>query len=290
MIRSTPGILTFAAALASLPLPLGFAAGHFDPQGAPDAATPAGEASAPVPDAAAKRWRSELTAWIWIMGVDGEVGARGTSADVNASFGDVLEASDSVFAFSGRLEAGYGRLAGFVDGFFADIGVEDQTGPQGVTGIDVGFQQSILDFGLMYRIGDWEPSGQAAANDRNLTLDLYGGARYSSVELDLEAPGVGAASADDEWLDPIVGAKLVLPLSERWHLQLNGDVGGFGVESDFTWSTTAAFGWNFTMFGLPATALAGYRAIGWDYTSGGAGQFRFDVIQHGPILGLSVRF
>ena len=117
------------------------------------------------------------------------MGARGRTAEVDADFGDILEAPDSLFAFSGRLEIGYGRIGGFIDGMSADLGADDQTGPGGIADIDIEFMQGMIDFGMMYRVVDVEPSGAGAANPRNLTLDLYAGGRYRSIEL-----GVAAAA------------------------------------------------------------------------------------------------
>jgi hypothetical protein len=236
-------------------------------------------------------WRVEFTTWIWAMGTEGDVGVRGLTANVSASFTDIIDDSDSLFALSGRLEVGYEKFAVFVDGFYADIGVDNITGPEGMADVDLTFEQIIVDFGAMYRIGDWEPSGGAAANEQNITLDLYAGGRYIDLEMELDPASQASRSADQQWIDPIFGAKLNYPISENWLFNINGDIGGFGVESDFTWSTTAVFGYNFDLFSIPATVLFGYRAYGWDYADG-AGQDRFvwDVTQHGPILGLSLRF
>lgn len=245
----------------------------------------------PLPADQSSSLRIDVYAWIWMLGMSGDVGARGRSAEVDANFIDIMDASDSIFAFSGRLELGFGRIAGFVDGIYANLGADDQTGPAGLTNVDVELEQGLLDFGLMYRVVDVEPKGGGAANARNLTLDLYAGGRYNSIELTIDPALINSRSKREDWVDPIVGAKLGLPLAERWRFELNGDVGGFGVESDLTWSATAVFGFDFSLFGLPATVLAGYRAMGWDYSQGtGGDEFTFDIVQHGPILGLSVRF
>jgi hypothetical protein len=236
-------------------------------------------------------WRVDFNAWIWALAIDGDVGVGNRIAEVNASFTDIIDDSDSLFSFSGRLEVGYEKFAVFVDGFYADIGVENASGPLGVSDIDVALEQIIVDFGAMYRIGDWEPTGAAVANAQNITLDLYAGGRYIDVELELDPAFLPSRSADRQWVDPIVGAKLNYPISEKWLFNINGDIGGFGVESDFTWSTTAVFGYNFDLFSTPATVLFGYRAYGWDYADGaGLDRFVWDVTQHGPILGLSLRF
>lgn len=254
----------------------------------PAASSP--EQQPPILDKSSSSLRFDMYTWIWLVGFSGDVGARGVTSEVDASFGDVLDASDSLFAFAGRLELGYGKIAGFVDGMYSDLGADDQTGPGGVADIDVELQQGLLDFGLMYRVIDVEPSGDGAAHPRNLTVDLYAGGRYNAIELTVDPPAAGSRSRSKSWVDPIVGAKLVLPVAERWRFELNGDVGGFGLESDLTWSATAVVGLDFDLFGLPATVLAGYRAIGWDYTEDGGNEFIYDVIQHGPLLGLSVRF
>lgn len=248
------------------------------------------QVEATAADPVASPLRVEFTTWIWLMGAEGNVGTNGQSSSVSADFGDVLEASDSLLGFAGRLEIGYGKFAGFVDGFYANIGADDQSGRFGLASVDVTAEQGIVDFGLMYRLGDWEPTGDAAANRRNFTLDLYAGARYSSVHLELDPRVLPSRSSGEDWFDPIVGAKVVAPLSEHWRLELNGDVGGFGLESDVTWSSTAAVGYEFTMFGMPSSLLAGYRAIGWDYREDGGSRFEYDIINHGPIIGLQIAF
>ena len=237
-------------------------------------------------------WRVELRAWAWLMGVEGDVGVRGRVTEVSASFSDILDGSDSLLAFSGRIEVGYEKFGAYLDGMYADVGAEDQTGTAGRSAVDVEFEQTIIDFGLMYRVADFEPRAQGpASNVRNLTIDLYAGGRFNALEIEIDPDRLPPRNADEDWLDPIIGAKGVLPLAEHWHAELNGDIGGFGVSSDLTWSATAVIGYDFTMFGAPASVLLGYRVIGWDYSEGGgAEEFTWDVFQHGIILGLDVRF
>jgi hypothetical protein len=250
-------------------------------------ASPSIAAPPPADDA----WRADLTAWIWIVSMDGTVGARGQQSDVSASFGDMLEASDSIFAFSGRLEVGKGEWAGYIDAMYSKLGVDDQSGPLGLADIDIDFETTMIDFGVMYRLGNWEPTGEAAKNAHNITLDLYGGGRFTSLDLDVDPAALPNQSQMVNWIDPIIGAKLVLPLAESWQLSVNGDIGGFGAASDFTWSATGLLGYDFQLGSMQSTAFLGYRAIGQDYSEGsGANEFTWDVVQHGPIIGLSMRF
>ena len=236
-------------------------------------------------------WRFQFNTWVWALGMEGDVGARGRTVDVSASFLDIVDASDSLFAFSGRMEFGKGRWGGYVDGLYTKIGVDDVSGPLGLGSTDITVEMTVTDFGAMYRAGVWAATGEAADNSHEITLDLYGGGRYSTLDLEVDPSLADARNRSQDWLDPIIGAKLVLPISEGWHIATNADIGGFGVGSDFTWSTTTVAGYEFTVFDRPAMAYFGYRALGTDYSDGdGAAQFTWDVILHGPILGFSLWF
>jgi len=122
-------------------------------------------------------WRVSFNSWIWLVGIDGDIGVRDLTVDVSADFVDVLDAADSIFAFSGRLEIGKGRWGGFIDGMYEKIGIDDVSGPFGFADVDITFEMSLVDFGVMYRVGEWTPDGEAAGNSRDATVDLYGGAR-----------------------------------------------------------------------------------------------------------------
>jgi hypothetical protein len=236
-------------------------------------------------------WRGEFIGWLWVVGMDGDIGVRGQSAEVDASFSDILDESDSILALQGRIEVGKGRWGVFIDGMYSSLGADDQTGPGGLADVDVTFDTILIDFGLTYRLAEWEPEGGAAANRRDISIDLYGGGRYTDLEMELDPALLPASTQGKDWIDPIVGAKLVLPIAEDWHLMTWGDIGGFGVESDFTWSATGVIGYDFTMFDLSASLYAGYRALGQDYSEGsGSNEFVWDMVQHGPIVGLSISF
>jgi hypothetical protein len=154
-----------------------------------------------------RKWRFEINSWAWLMGLEGDIGIGDRTANVSASFSDILDASDSLIALSGRLEVGYGRLGFFVDALYANIGADDQTGPLGIADVDITIEQWIVDFGMMFRVAEWEPTGSAADNRRNISLDAYAGARYISVTVELDPERLESRSRTREWADPIVGAK-----------------------------------------------------------------------------------
>lgn len=236
-------------------------------------------------------WRAELTLRAWLTGVEGDMTAAGTPVDISASFLDILDESDSLIGLSGRFELAYHKLGVFVDATYMEVGVDDRDLSADVQNTDITYDQKIIDFGLTYRVAEWEPAGSAASSRLNGTLDLYAGGRYNEVELTVEVPGQPDSSGDRDWLDPIVGARLTLPIAKSWHIGLKGDVGGFGVESDFAWSAEALLGYDFSLGRAPTSVFIGYRAMGWDFDEGsGASEFEWDIIQHGLIFGLQVRF
>ena len=66
-------------------------------------------------------------------------------------------------------------------------------------------------------------------------------------------------------------------MTYRWSIGFRGDVGGFGIASNFTWKAGAVIDWRVGKF----IALgAGYRALDYDYEED---DFAYDVRQHGPV-------
>lgn len=257
-------------------------------------------------------WRAEFIMWLWLMGVDGDIGARGLVKNVSADFVDVLEATDSIIGVAGRLNIGRGRWTGFIDGMYTKIGVEDVTitgadirpdaninvGPGPFdpdfdlnlgllpTEIDVTMEITIIDFGLSYEIAQWS-MGENFDTLRKLTLDAYAGARFTHGEVTIDPANFSDVTNQSDWIDPIIGAKALVPFTDKLDIQIWGDVGGFGAASDLTWSATAVIGYRFKLFDLPSVVFAGYRGLGYDYTGD---SLEWDLVLHGPLFGLGVAF
>ena len=66
---------------------------------------------------------------------------------------------------------------------------------------------------------------------------------------------------------------------------IRGDIGGFGVGSDFTWNAITFIDYRLWKH---VSILGGYRALYQNYKNGsGIDEFKFDVTMHGPILALN---
>ncbi|MDX2463603.1 MAG: hypothetical protein QNK31_03750 [Porticoccus sp.] len=78
-------------------------------------------------------------------------------------------------------------------------------------------------------------------------------------------------------------------ISEKWHVILKVDIGGFGVGSNFTWNLQGGFIWDATDY---LSLVFEYRALSVDYSTGQVGtpnRFAYDTITHGPLFGLAFR-
>lgn len=92
------------------------------------------------------------------------------------------------------------------------------------------------------------------------------------------------ASADKDWVDPIIGARAQWNIDDRWFLAGKGDVGGFGVESDFTWNLQASVGYKFNE---SVSLEVGYRYFDTDFSDG---RFTYDIAESGALIGLNFNF
>jgi hypothetical protein len=227
-------------------------------------------------------WHVTITPYAWAPGLYGDVTVRGRDAALDASFRDTLENTDTLVGLDGHLEVTRGRWGAYGDILYVRTKVEDA----GTTGLDVTTRMWFVEFGAQYRLLD-------TTTDRvpGFTLDVYGGGRYTFLELDLDTRGAPSLNQQVDWIDPIVGGRLGVHFSEHVFLLFAGDVGGFGVGSDFAWSIMGLFGYRWQAAGFEWAVLAGYKALAQDYTTGsGTRRFRWDTTMHGPILGFSIRF
>ena len=90
------------------------------------------------------------------------------------------------------------------------------------------------------------------------------------------------AENSEFWVDPVIIARFSETINDTWQFQFRGDLGGFGIGSDFTWQLQGAIGYRFSK--LFQTTI-GYRIIGMDYDKGsGANRFRYDMNTSGPMI------
>lgn len=120
------------------------------------------------------------------------------------------------------------------------------------------------------------------------TLDLMAGARIWDIETTItfteDLADARSSTEDQLWVDPAIGLRGRLVLSENWALIGRGIVGGFGVGSD---SMYDLLGVAENKVGDNVALSGGYRYVSADYSED---SFVYDLEIQGPLLGAIIRF
>jgi hypothetical protein len=252
-------------------------------------------------------WTFRFTPYGWLTAMDGTQTVRGQSVKVDASFLDIVENSDTLVALMGNFEARNGPFTLYSDLVWSKVGVDPshvrtRTIAPGIVGtigtaLDVSVEMAIVEAGAAYEVLRVGP----------VAFDVLAGARYwyqdadllfdiaATIEIgDLEIAGARAIarSGSVDWLDPVIGARLHYAVAPGHELFLRGDIGGFGAGSEFSWQAIGGYGFDFGAWrGVTFSGIIGYRALYVDYAQGeDRTRYEFDMLLHGPVLGISMRF
>jgi len=248
---------------------------------------PAPAQDLPFDDRPPDRWVFAVTPYLWALSLNGDATVRGFEAPVDVGFGDIFDNLN--FGAMVDAEARRGRIGGFVNTVYGSIGGDSTAGPLTV---DTDVKTLWVGFGLFYRVGTWSLDPGAPRPRYSVTVDPYVGGRYTYLDVDLDVQGGRDFGRSRDWVDPIVGVRTIWTFGDRWNLVAAGDVGGFGVGSDFAWQATGLIGYRVGLFAeRDANLFAGYRALDQDYSDGsGRNRFAWDVTAHGPVIGVAIRF
>ncbi len=265
-------------------------------------------AAAPPPESG---WEFSFTTYGWLPWISGDIGVRGRSFGIDVDPNTILHALDwsGIPAWFSYAEARNGPVSFFNDIVYSKLsgsGDFATTGPRGALtlsgDVEADYAQTIIELGGTYEVwADGAPgSGRAA-------FDLLAGGRYwkqdVSVSADLSAnldigglevsnERVFARSGSVDWIDPFVGGRLRKEILPGQSLMLRGDVGGFGVGSEFSWQVIAAYDVHLAAVnGVGIDGYLGYRALSVDYSQGsGKSRYEMDALMHGPVMGVTFKF
>ena len=220
-----------------------------------------------------KEWEFSVAPfYVWAVNLEGDVGMKGVTAPLKLDFGQIFDSLEGLFTahFEGWWRQKWGLL---FDVSYINIS-DSQATP--VFTVDVDFENVMTELVGFYRF----TKGRHA-------LEPLAGIRYTYTETRVDILGVPPRVKETEdWVDPIIGARYKYTISDKWKVLLRGDIGGFTVGSDFTWNLVGLVDFqpwkHVTLFG-------GYRILDVDYETGsGLSKFKYDVLMHGPLLGLSI--
>ena len=232
--------------------------------------------ASPGPAAAADDgWHLVASPYLWLAGAHGTAGALGRQASVHATPGDLL--SHFRFGLMGAMDAGHKRLVLPLDVMWIRL-ADDKAIPFpdiDATSADVKLTEFILTPKIGYRVLDRE----------KFKIDGLTGFRYWHMGQNLEfSPSrVGLNfSGSQNWVDVLVGGRVLATLSPKVELTVAGDVGGWGAAAELDYQVVGAIGYriksNWTM-------QAGYRHLYMDYRTGGS---VLALTTSGAIIGVSI--
>ena len=227
-----------------------------------------------------KSWEFNLTPlYFWGVNIEGDatLGFREQSAKID--FSDVFDNMEGVFSvvLSGKYKSKFGFTFDYLyldvsndAEFDLDLAVD--------TGVEVSLKTQTAQFAGTYSFG----------NEQHI-VDVVAGVRYLRVDVDVDFNLLPTTLSEDKDLwDPIFGARYLGRLADKWNLRLYGDIGGFGVGSEFTWQAGGVIDfWPWKHVGFSG----GYRALGYRFEDDDRVQpFELDLLIHGPLLGVSFRW
>ena len=223
-----------------------------------------------------KNWEFNLTPlYLWGATIEGDTTLGQKTNSTKVDFSEVFDNLEGVFTinFSGMHKSNFGFM---FDYMYLDISANKDT--KLGTSLDVGLKTQLSQLAGTYRFG----SEQHA-------FDAVAGIRYLSVEVDVDFDRLPISqSAKKDLVDPIIGVRYKWKIADKWDLKLYGDIGGFGIGSDFTWQALGLIDfWPWEHVGF----TGGYRALNYHFEDDkGTQTFELDLLLHGPIVGVSFRW
>lgn len=272
----------------------------------------------PTPVASYDPWTFSFTTYGWLSWVKGDLTVAGRELQVDANPKQLIDALDwsGIPIWMSYSEARRGKLTLFNDIVYSKLeasgsfarSAQGRLASATLSGsLQSSYTQAVVELGAAYEVWSNGPQNSAGVT----AIDVLAGARYwyQGVEVSADLAGTLAAGGNIagltvsgsraiaktgsvDWLDPVIGIRIRHQVAPGQKITVRGDVGGFGIGSDFSWQAMATY--DMRLFTAPThsiDAYLGYRALYVDYTQGsGTTKYEYDMLQHGPVLGLTVRF
>jgi opacity protein-like surface antigen len=225
-------------------------------------------------------WSGSLTIYGWLTGATGDVSARDRDlqADISASLSDILE--DLEFAAFATGEVRRDRLGLILDVVYSSLSQDGTASGPFATDTSTDLKMLLLTSAVAARV--------YGTDERY--VDALAGARYVSTNVDVSTrreqpvPASRSASQDVDWVDPLIGVRAGLNLTEKIAVRGLADVGGFGAGSKLSWEAFVGGNYAFTKHVL---GEVGFRYLHIDYEGDKA---NLDLNILGPTIGVTFQF
>lgn len=140
----------------------------------------------------------------------------------------------------------------------------------------------------------WEVSGLYAVKPwldlgiGGMLNSIYSGGEIYLISVGGWSSATKKTSMTKTWFDPMLIARIHSKSDQKFIYQFRGEIGGFGIGSDFAWQMQAYAGYQFSkLFQI----TGGYRIISLDYENGsGQNRFMYNVDTSGPVVRFGFNF
>ncbi|UJW76829.1 hypothetical protein IM739_10645 [Rhizobium sp. SL42] len=229
-----------------------------------------------------------VSPYVWALSLDGDASLAGFDTHVDVPFSETLKHLD--LAIMGNVEVTNGRFGFYFDGQYAETSQEEELLSNELA---IGITTTTLAVGAFYRAYELDLGGRTVFNaPRVLAIEPTVGLRWTKLEASVQALGL-TTTKQANWTDPFVGVRLNADLDERWNVWTEADIGGFDIGSKIAYSAQAFLGYRTYVLDHPTVLRLGYRVTSQDFETDdftGSNKFKWDVTQHGPLIGFSMQF
>jgi hypothetical protein len=215
-------------------------------------------------------WKTEIAPYAWFAGVSGDFTTNGLPVSIGESLSDIPDVLD----FGGMLtvESTKDRAAILLDTVYVKV-----TDSRTSTSLDL--TESVTGLAGAYTVLPAEKGG--------LAVDVLAGLRFWYVKDTIGNVGLNQAGSQS-WIDQFLGARARWALMKDLLLVLRGEVGGFSVESKWSWNAVGTLQYSLSdSFSIGA----GYRGLYGHYETGDYySKFKYSGTVSGPVIGVAFRF
>ncbi len=224
-----------------------------------------------------KKWSFTAAPYFLAPSMNGDVAIKGLPIATSVNPGDIFDNLD--FGFMFFFEASTDKWAVNLDLLYMDLSKKGVT-PLTSRNAEIGMKQLAITVNGLYRLNPWLEVGLGGRiNSLDASVNIAAG--------DYILPGRDF-SMNQTWFDPLIAARAMTQLNNKWRFGMFANIGGFGIGSDFAWEINPSVGYQFSkLFEIEID----YRWLGMDYETGtGTDYFKYDMVISGPELGLLFHF
>jgi len=206
------------------------------------------------------RLKLEVTPYVWMTTMNGDLTVNGESRKVNFTFEEFFKFSN--LGLNGRVELKKYPWTVLFDYNYVDLLI-DQT-----------YTELVL-----WEIGfGWHFSKG---------FEMIVGGRYFKTEIEYRENSQTINQGKQSWFDPFIGGRTSWDLTRNLVFTARADIGGFGVGSDFEWNILAGVGYR-----LSNITFTGFYRIWYANYENGSGEdlFVYDMTISGPGLAMVLSF